>query len=124
MEGKEREVGELVRRSVEDLTKLIDVDAAIGAPIVTGSGCRVIPVSKVTAGYLTGGGEYGEINVIKEGESAPFAGGNGAIVSLKPAGFLLDDRKSCTFIHAGGDPLDHLIDKLAELVEKIAGSGE
>lgn len=119
---KSKRVGDLVHRSIENLTELVDVNSVVGKPIVTAAGFQLIPISKVTVGYLTGGGEFGETKVIKEDETAPFAGGSGAVVSLKPAGFILDDGKNCTFIHAGDEPLDNLIDKAAELLGKFTGN--
>lgn len=121
---KNKKVNELVERSMEDLSALADVTTVVGTPIRTASGYQVIPVSKVTLGYLSGGGDLGETKVIKEGESMPFAGGSGAVVSLKPAGFILDDGNGCRFVHAGGDPLDNLIDKAAELLKKLQGGDE
>ena len=118
---KNKRVGDLVVRSVENLSELIDVNAVVGRPIVTSGGFRLIPVSKVTVGYLTGGGEYGDLKVIKDDETAPFAGGSGAVVSMRPAGFILDDGKTCSYIHAGDEPLDNLIDKAAELISNMAG---
>lgn len=119
---KSKRVGDLVHRSIENLTELVDVNSVVGKPIVTAAGFQLIPISKVIVGYLTGGGEFGETKVIKEDETAPFAGGSGAVVSLKPAGFILDDGKNCTFIHAGDEPLDNLIDKAAELLGKFTGN--
>lgn len=119
---KNKRVSDLVHRSIENLTELVDVNSVVGKPIVTAAGFQLIPISKVTVGYLTGGGEFGETKVIKEDETAPFAGGSGAVVSLKPAGFILDDGKNCTFIHAGDEPLDNLIDKAAELLGKFTGN--
>lgn len=119
---KNKRVSDLVHRSIENLTELVDVNSVVGKPIVTAAGFQLIPISKVTVGYLTGGGEFGETKVIKEDETAPFAGGSGAVVSLKPAGFILDDGKTCTFIHAGDEPLDNLIDKAAELLGKFTGN--
>lgn len=116
---KSKRVGNLVSRSVENLSELIDVNSVIGRPIVTAGGFQLIPVSKVTVGYLTGGGEYGDLKVIKEDETAPFAGGSGAVVSMKPAGFILDDGKTCSYIHAGDEPLDNLIDKASELISSM-----
>ncbi len=121
---KNKKVNELVERSMEDLSALADVTTVVGTPIRTASGYQVIPVSKVTLGYLSGGGDLGETKVIKEGESMPFAGGSGAVVSLKPAGFILDDGNGCRFVHAGGDPLDNLIDKAADLLKKLQGGDE
>lgn len=119
-----KRVRELVGSSVKNISDLIDVNSVVGRPIVTAAGFQLIPVSKVTVGYLAGGGEYGETKVIKDDESAPFAGGSGAVVSLRPAGFILDDGKNCTFIHVGDEPLDNLIDKSAELVEKFASRND
>ena len=118
---KRQKVNELVEKSMEDLSALADATAVVGTPILTASGFQVIPVSKITLGYLSGGGDLGETKVLKEGESVPFAGGSGALVSLKPAGFILDDGKGCHFVHAGCDPLDNLIDKASELLKKMQG---
>ena len=124
MERSAQKVNELVENSVRDLSKLVNVDTVIGTPILTASGVQIIPVTKVTMGFLSGGSDIGETKVIKEKESVPFAGGSGAVVSLKPAGFLLDDGKSCRYIHAGDDPLDNLIDKASDLLKGFADEGE
>mgnify|MGYP001851575575 FL=1 len=124
MERSVQKVNELVENSVRDLSKLVNVDTVIGTPILTASGVQIIPVTKVTMGFLSGGSDIGETKVIKEKESVPFAGGSGAVVSLKPAGFLLDDGKNCRYIHAGDDPLDNLIDKASDLLKGFADAGE
>lgn len=124
MEKSAQKVNELVENSVRDLSKLVNVDTVIGTPILTASGVQIIPVTKVTMGFLSGGSDIGETKVIKEKESVPFAGGSGAVVSLKPAGFLLDDGKNCRYIHAGDDPLDNLIDKASDLLKGFADAGE
>ena len=124
MERSVQKVNELVENSVRDLSKLVNVDTVIGTPILTASGMQIIPVTKVTMGFLSGGSDIGETKVIKEKESVPFAGGSGAVVSLKPAGFLLDDGKNCRYIHAGDDPLDNLIDKASDLLKGFADAGE
>ena len=124
MEKSAQKVNELVENSVRDLSKLVNVDTVIGTPILTASGVQIIPVTKVTMGFLSGGSDIGETKVIKEKESVPFAGGSGAVVSLKPAGFPLDDGKSCRYIHAGDDPLDNLIDKASDLLKGFADAGE
>ena len=124
MERSAQKVNELVENSVRDLSKLVNVDTVIGTPILTASGVQIIPVTKVTMGFLSGGSDIGETKVIKEKESVPFAGGSGAVVSLKPAGFLLDDGKNCRYIHAGDDPLDNLIDKASDLLKGFADAGK
>lgn len=118
----DRKVGELVDQSMRNLGELIDVDHVIGTPITTANGHQLIPVSKVTVGYLSGGGDIGSIKVIREDESVPFAGGSGVVVSLKPAGFIVDDGGGCRYIRAGEDPLDNLIDKASEFLSGLRGN--
>lgn len=124
MERSDKKVNELVARSLRDLNELADVNTVIGAPILTASGTQVIPVSKITMGYLSGGGDIGEVKVIKEGESVPFAGGSGAVVSIKPAGFLIDDGKNCRYVHAGDGPLENLIDRASDLLKGFSHDAE
>ncbi len=70
-------------------------------------------------GYLSGGGEYGEVKAIKDDECFPFAGGAGTVVNIKPAGFLVDDGVECRLLRITDDPFDTLIDKAGELLGKI-----
>ena len=110
--------------SMDNIKDMVDVNTVIGKPIATSGGYQLIPVSKVTMGYLSGGGEYGEIKILKEDENYPFAGGSGAVVSLKPAGFILDTGSDCRFIHVGDAPLDNLIDKVSELMGKFVNKND
>ena len=91
----------------------------MGKPIVTASGFQVIPFSKVTMGNLSGGGEYGDVKVVKQTDSFPFAGGSGAVVSMKPMGFLIDDGKSCSILRLTDEPLDNLIERASEIMRDI-----
>ena len=43
----------------ERLTKLVDTDTIVGKPIFSVSGAQLIPIAKVTMGYLSGGGGKG-----------------------------------------------------------------
>ena len=96
MAEKNEKVNSLIDSSVSNLETLVDVISVIGKPILTASGFQIIPFSKITLGNLSGGGEYGDVKVVKETDSFPFAGGSGAVVSMKPMGFIIDDGKTCT----------------------------
>lgn len=124
MKRNDKKVNELIENSLNNLNDIVNVNTVIGNPIMTASGCQIIPVSKVTLGYLTGGSDIGETKVVKEDETVPFAGGSGAVVSMKPAGFIFDDGKSCHYIHAGDDPVDNLIDKTSELLKRFQESNQ
>ena len=116
-EGKK--VDSIMEKTAEKLTSLVDVNTVIGKPVVTASGAQVIPFTKVTMGYLSGGGEYGEVKKIEDGECLPFAGGAGTIINVKPAGFLIDDGVECRLVRITDDPLDGLIEKASDLLSKL-----
>ncbi len=101
------------------LNVFTNADMVMGTAITTASGFQIIPFSKITIGSLIGGGEYGDVKVIKEVNEMPFAGGNGTVVSLKPLGFLLDDGKSCRIVRITDEPLDTLIEKASDIVKSI-----
>ena len=119
MAEKNQKINNLIDSSIEKLDALADVNTVIGKPIITASGVQVIPFSKVTLGNLTGGGEYGDVKVVKETESFPFAGGSGAVVSMKPMGFLIDDGQSCHILRITDEPIDNLIERAGEILRDI-----
>ena len=123
MSDKNQKINHLISASLDKLDTLADVNTVIGKPIITASGYQVIPFSKVTLGNLTGGGEYGDAKVIRETDSFPFAGGSGAVISMKPMGFLVDDGKSCRIMRITDEPIDNLIERAGEIVHDIMSKG-
>ena len=119
MSEKNQKINALIHSSLEKLDSLADVNTIIGKPILTASGFQLIPFSKVTLGNLSGGGEYGDVKVIKETEAFPFAGGSGAVVSMKPMGFVIDDGKTCRIMRITDEPIDNLIERAGEIIHEI-----
>ena len=119
MSEKNQKLNNLIESSLNRLDALTDVNTVIGKPIITASGFQLIPFSKVTLGNLSGGGEYGDVKVIKETDAFPFAGGSGAVVSMKPMGFIIDDGKDCRILRITEEPLDHLIERAGEIMRDI-----
>ena len=54
-----------MKSTMEQLKAMVDVDTVIGNPIPTASGGVILPVSRVTLGFLSGGGEYGKSMPVK-----------------------------------------------------------
>ena len=119
MAEKNEKINGLISSSLDNLNLPADVNTIIGKPIITASGFQIIPFSKVTLGNLSGGGEYGDVKVIKETDSIPFAGGSGAVVSMKPMGFLIDDGTSCRIMKITDEPLDNLIERAGDILREI-----
>ena len=83
-------IGDLMQTTLENIKDMVDVNTVIGEPIPTVNGPTIIPVSRVSFGFLAGGGEY-DLNKLPETDT-PFAGGGGAGVSVQPVGFLVVDQ--------------------------------
>ena len=119
MFDNDQKINHFVNTTNANLSALADVNMVIGTPITTASGYQVIPFSKVTMGNLAGGGEYGDVKVVKEANAFPFSGGGGAVVSMKPMGFLIDDGKGCHIIRITDEPMDNLIEHATEILREV-----
>lgn len=81
-------IGNLMQTTLENIKDMVDVNTVIGDPIAAGSGATIIPISRVSFGFVAGGGEYDAAHQTAP-DSLPFAGGSGAGVSVQPVGFLV-----------------------------------
>lgn len=124
MSGKNKKIDGLIDSSVVTLGSLADVNTVVGTPITTASGFQLIPFSKVTMVALSGGGEYGDVKIVKETDSMPFAGGSGSVISMKPMGFIFDDGKTCRIIRVTDEPIDNLIEKASDILQKVTSENE
>ena len=109
--------------AMKDINTLIDTNTVIGKSFTTNDGSTVIPVSKVTLGFIGGGGEYGDVKALK-GEQSPFAGGSGAVVSLKPTGFLVDDGKNLRFVCVPFDAATRALETAEEFIKAFKKDDE
>lgn len=49
----------IMQTSMTQIKNMVDVNTIVGSPIMTEGETMVLPVSKVSLGFLSGGGEYG-----------------------------------------------------------------
>ena len=114
----EHPIGDLMQTTLENIKDMVDVNTVIGEPIPTGSGATIIPVSKVTFGFVAGGGEYDK-NQLPE-EDKPFAGGSGAGVSVQPVGFLVV-QQDCVKVLPAMQPTawERALNAAPQLVEDV-----
>lgn len=111
-------IDEIMSTALHNIRSLVDVDIVVGQPISTESDLIIIPLTKVSLGFVAGGGEYytGLREIRKETEY-PFAGGSGAGVSLQPIGFLVISGKTVDLIKIDSKSA---IEKLIEAVPEVA----
>ena len=102
---------------MEKIREMVDVETIIGDPI-TAEGVTIIPVSKVSFGFASGGSD------LPTQAAEKFAGGSGAGVTVKPVAFIVikaDGNVSLMELGAKGSPLDGVMEALPGVVEKIKG---
>lgn len=118
----------MMQTTMEQIRSMVDVNTVVGAPVSGTRDTTIIPISKVSFGFVAGGGEY----TVQESrsrslptESYPFAGGTGAGVSVQPVGFLVVGDGSVKVLPAqSGSAVERIVELLPQLVEEYAQNGE
>ena len=108
----------LMTTTMESIRDMVDVNTVIGEAITTQDGSTVIPVSRVSFGFVAGGGEYGEsqarqVSAGSTDSDIPFAGGAGAGVTVTPLGFLVTSGGQVRLVPA---QYCQSVDRLIELI--------
>lgn len=116
-------VNGLMGTAIEKIRDMIDVNTIIGDPITTADGATIIPVSKVSFGFASGGSD-----LPSKQPKQLFGGAAGAGVSVQPLAFifvsssgevkLLQMSVNATKENAIITTLPDLIDKISGLVNK------
>lgn len=128
----ESKLNRIIDTSLGNIKQIIDVNTVVGEPITTAGGTVIIPVSKVSLGYASGGVDYFGKNITPGDGNSSFGGGGGTGVTLNPVGFLVTKADgSVEYLPvtapAGGvapapDKVDTVIsflERSPELIEKI-----
>lgn len=98
--NQNKKIESLIDVSLEKLRGLIDVNCVVGSPISMPNGSIVMPISKVSVGFISGGGEFDDLNSKRNSADFPIAGGTGGGFSVSPIGFFVLDDQKFKLIHA------------------------
>lgn len=102
--------------SMEKIREMVDVNTIIGDPISAPNGTTIIPVSKVSFGFASGGSD------LPAQAAEKFAGGAGAGVTVKPQAFIVIKADGdVELLELGGktSPMEGIIDSIPGLIGKI-----
>ena len=105
------------------LETMVDVNTIIGDIVTTPDGTVIIPVSKVTFGFASGGSEFNNKNVKAiEENKFPFGGGAGAGVNIDPMAFLVVKNGETKLLTLNNiTPTDKLVEMIPTILNKITG---
>ena len=128
----------ILRTTMEQLKQIADVSTVVGAPIMTAGNTIVLPVSKISLGFVSGGAEYPGKNApvrragqALDGEDGtngyPFIGSSVVGVCMQPSAFLtVQDghvsvlpAQSCCTVDRIVDRVPQLIAEAEQLIERL-----
>jgi len=97
---KTHPINDMMATTIQKVRDLVDANTIVGEPILAGD-VTLIPVSKLSFGFGTGGSEYATKNQLPEKENA-FGGGGGAGIKITPVAFLVVSGVICQASDHGG----------------------
>ena len=106
-------VNDVMNQTMAKMKELVDVNSVVGNPINTPDGTTLIPVSKVTFGFASGGSDG-----TQKAEKAAFGAGSGAGVSITPIAFIVITNGNGRMIYID-PPTNSSIDKVIDMVPGI-----
>ena len=111
-------IQEAMQTTMSEIKNMIDVSTVVGKAVTTQDNTIIIPVSKVSTGFMTGGGEY----TLKNQETKlPYAAGGGAGITISPVGFVVvkDGKCDVATIDKNTSFLDKIIDKIPDIMDMM-----
>lgn len=88
----------LIEKTLSSLQSISTTKTIFGEPINLPDGTSIVPVSKVSIGFVVGGGEYSDKSSRRVATHYPMAGGSGGGISLSPVGFLVSTDGDIKYI--------------------------
>lgn len=114
----DNQVNNLLGVTMEKIKQMVDVNTVIGDPITTPDGTTVIPISRVSYGFASGGSD---LPAKTQPSSGLFAGGSGAGITISPIAFLAIHNGNVRILQIEPymSPVDRALEKAPEMVDKI-----
>ena len=116
-------IGDLMETTMQKIREMVDVNTIVGQPITTADGITVIPVSKVSFGFASGGSDFATKNQ-PAGANNSFGGGSGAGVNITPIAFLVIKDGTVRLVNVAPtehSAVDNIIEMVPEVVDKVTG---
>ena len=118
-------IDNLMRSTLENIKEMVDVNTIVGDAVESKDGSTIIPISKVSFGFASGGSEFHAKQNSPTGVKFPFGGGSGAGVSIRPVAFLVLKNENVRLLSCDQDnTYDRIVDTVPQIIELIKGFGK
>lgn len=115
---KEQSASGILNTTIEKVRQLVDVSTIVGEPIKLSEQITVIPVSKVTYGFASGGSDFPS-----KSNTELFGGGGGAGITINPVAFLVvkDGEVTLKHITANDNAAERIVNMIPDVIDKVTG---
>ena len=116
---KNNSVQGLLGASMEKIKEMVDANTVIGTPINAADGTILIPVSRISYGFASGGSD-----LPNKANAELFGGGSGAGINITPVAFLVIANGDVRLLSVSAKPdaTDKLVNLVPDVVDKISGA--
>lgn len=111
---KAHPLNDLMRSTMDKIREMVDTNTIVGQPITTADGVTLIPISKVSFGFGSGGGNYGAA------QAERFGGGAG--VKIDPVAFLVVKDGTTRVLPVSMPPVstaDRVVEMVPDILDKV-----
>ncbi|MDL2254101.1 GerW family sporulation protein [Ruminococcaceae bacterium OttesenSCG-928-I18] len=117
--SSEHPINSLMDVTLDKIKQMTDSNTIIGNPIHTADGTTILPVSKVSFGFASGGSDFVSAKAPKD----LFGGGSGAGMSIQPVAFLVLKDGNVRLIQLADHSatIDRALNMLPEIMDKVNG---
>ena len=113
---KEQSASGILGTAIDKIRDLVDVSTIVGEPVFSGEGITIIPVSKVTYGFASGGSDFPSKNNVEL-----FGGAGGAGITINPVAFLVVKDGDVTIKHivSNDNAVERAVSLVPEMFDKV-----
>lgn len=114
----EHPIKEIMTDAIAKMKELVDSNTVIGRPISTGDGTTILPVSKISFGFIEGGKDFAT-----DKQKDLFGGAASSGASITPVGFLIlrGDNVRLIQLAEGGAVADRVLNMVPEVLDRVEG---
>lgn len=115
---KDQSASGILGTAIDKIRDLVDVSTIVGEPVFSGDGITIIPVSKVTYGFASGGSDFPSKSNVEL-----FGGGGGAGITITPVAFVVINNGNVTIksVPSGDNPAEKIVSIVPEVVDTVSG---
>ena len=112
----DNEISAFMDTTMSKIKELVDTNTVVGEPIITPDDITLIPLSRVSFGFASGGSEF----PMKDKNGVGCGGGAG--VKVEPIGFLIvkdGNVRMMNVLPPASSTMDRLIDFAPQLINRV-----